>query len=101
MLKAVIRFPFSGQWLSGFLEDHADVVQAGDEAAAVHLLAAAGAVAEADDARAVLPEAGPQGEELGVEYQRHEAGLAVGVVAPEDGQLAVAPQGDVAFAEQL
>ena len=38
----------------GFLEDHADVVQAGDEADAVDFLAAAGTVAEADDVGAVL-----------------------------------------------
>ena len=40
----------------GFLEDHADVVQAGDEAAAVYLLAAAGTVAESDDVGAMLRE---------------------------------------------
>jgi hypothetical protein len=33
----------------GFLEDHADVVQARNEARSVDLLAAAGSVAEADD----------------------------------------------------
>ncbi len=68
-------------------------MQAGDEAAAVDLLAAAGAVAEADDVGAVLLQPGIEGQSLGVVDQRHVAGLAVAVVAHEDGQLAAGFQG--------
>src|SRR4029077_5746090 len=66
-----------------FLEDHADVVQTGDETAPVHFLAAACPVGEADDVGATLPQAHAEGKELGVEDQRNEARLAVAVVTHE------------------
>ena len=80
--------------LVGFLKDHADVVQAGDEAAAVDFLAAAGAVAENRMMSVQCwREPGGEGQSLGVVDQRDEAGLAVGVIAHQDGQLAAAFEG--------
>ena len=62
------------------LEDHAHVVQAGDEAAG-RSSAAAGAVAEADDVGAVLPAGRQQGKPFGVVSEGNKPGLAVGVIS--------------------
>jgi hypothetical protein len=67
--------------LVGFLEDHAHVVQAGDEGRSVDLLAAAGPVAEADDVGAVLLEPGGEGEALGVVRERYKSGLAIRIIS--------------------
>src|SRR3954453_19664385 len=73
---------------SGFLEDRQRVVQAGDEAAAVDLLAAAGTVAEPDDVGAALRQPGRERQPLGVVGEGDEPIAAVAVVAHQDGQLA-------------
>jgi hypothetical protein len=70
------------------LENHAYVMQAGDEAAAVHLLAAAGPVRKADYVGAVLAQTGLEGQSLGVPRQRDEAGLSIHVIAYQNPQLA-------------
>ena len=58
-------------------------------------------MAEADDVGAVLPESGGEGEPLGVVDQRDEPGLAVAVIAHQDGQLAAGFQGAGAVADEL
>src|SRR5258708_3778158 len=83
------------------LENHADVVQARDEAAAIDLLAAAGAVAETDDVGAVLNQPGRERQPLAVVNQRDLPGLAVGIVAHEDGELAAAFQASGTVADEL
>lgn len=66
-------------------------MQAGNKAAAVDLLAAAGPVAEADDVGAALDEAAIKGDAFGVIGEGHESGFAVAVVAHENGELAAGP----------
>src|SRR5262249_30276581 len=87
--------------LSWTFKDHAHVMQPGDEAAPVNLLAAAGAVAEADYVGRVLVQAGGERKPFRVPGERNEARLAVGVVAHEHGQLAAALQGPGTVAEEL
>src|SRR5581483_11773029 len=83
-----------------FLEDHAHVMQPRNEAAPVHLLGAAVAVAETNDVGAMLPQAGPHGKQLRVEHERNVSGLAVAVVAHQDGQLTTGCQGAGAVVDQ-
>ena len=52
--------------MSCFLKHHADIMQAGNETAAVDLVAAGCAVAEAYNIGAMLAQAGRKGELLGV-----------------------------------
>src|SRR5260370_10117818 len=89
-------------WLmiSLFLENGANIMQARNEAAPVDFLAAAGAVAEADDVRRALAQAGLEGQVLAPVDQRHEAGLSVLVIAHEDGQLSARHQCAGAIADQ-
>src|SRR5271157_2295162 len=61
----------------GFLKDHAGIVQAGNEAAAVDFLAAARPVREPYDVGAVLLKSGGEGQSLAVVDQRHVSRLAV------------------------
>ena len=75
-------------------------MQARYEAAAVDLLAAAGPVREPDDVGAVLRQPGGKGEPLGVLDQRHEPGVAIGVVAHQHGQFAARFQRRLAVAEE-
>ena len=70
------------------LEDHAHVVQAGDEGGAIDLRAAAGSVAETDDVGGVLLQSALEGNPLGVVDEGDEARLAVVVIAHEDCELA-------------
>ena len=76
-------------------------MQAGDEAAAVDLLAAAGPVAEADDVGAVLGKPGSEGEALGVKDERDVSGIAVGIIAHEDGELAAGFEARGTVADEL
>src|SRR5207248_11641790 len=69
------------------LEDHAGVVQAGDEGRAIDLLRAAGSVAEADDVRAMLLESGFKGEPFGPVNQRDISGVAIRIISHQDGEL--------------
>jgi len=52
-------------------------MQAGNEAAAIDLFAAAGAVAETDDVRAALGESCGEGKPLGVEGEGDKAFLTI------------------------
>src|SRR5208337_3599940 len=85
----------------GFHEDHAYVVQAGDEAGSVDLFRAAGPVAKPDDVGAVLLKPGGERKALGVVHQRDVSGFAVGVIAHEDGQLAAAFEAAGAVPDEL
>jgi hypothetical protein len=69
-----------------FLEDHAHVVQAGDEGGSVDLLAAAVAVRKPDDVGAVLRKPGGEGQAFRVVDQRYVSRLAVGAVAGDAGK---------------
>jgi len=72
---------------SGFLKDHAHVVQAGDKTAAVNFPATRCSVAEAYDVGAALTQACGEHQLLCVINERHEPGKAVGVANPETGIL--------------
>jgi hypothetical protein len=84
---ASIETGMAGRGLSA-LKNHAHVVQAWDEGRAVDLLAAGGAVAEADDVGRVLLQAALEGNPLGVEDEGDEARLAIMVIAHQNGELA-------------
>src|SRR6266545_7806605 len=76
-------------------------MQPGDEAAAVDLLAAAGAMAEADDVGPVLAQPAREGKPLGVKGEGDEPGLAVAVIAHQEGQLAACLESAGAVADEL
>jgi len=74
-------------------KDHADVVQTGDETGAIHLAAAARAVAEPDNVGSVLAEAQFKGQLLGVIGEGHKPRLPVAVISHQDGQFAAGDEG--------
>ena len=70
-------------------EDHAHIVQAGDEARSVDLLRAACPVAEANDVGAVLLQASSKGEFLRVISERDVPLIPVAVISHENDQFAI------------
>lgn len=70
------------------LKHHAYIMQSGNEAAAIDLSAAAGAVTEPDDVGAVLAKAQVERDLLGVVGQPNEPRLAVAIIPHENRELA-------------
>lgn len=71
-----------------FLENRANVMQTGNERAAVDFLAARGPMAKADDIGRTLPQACLEGQLLGVVGEGNKSRLAVDIVAHQNRQLA-------------
>jgi len=82
-------------------KDHAHIVQAGDEAAAVDLLATARTVTEADDFGPVLTKANGEGKSFRVERERDESHLTIKVVPHEYGQFPAWLEGSGTVANEL
>ena len=83
-----------------FLHDGADIVQSGNEAAAVGLLGTARAVREADDLGVVLFQSYGKAEPLRVEDKRDESFLVVRIVAHEDRHVTAVVEDALASEEQ-
>src|SRR5579871_508988 len=90
-----------GRYVRLLLEDHAHVMQAGNEAAAVDLSRAAGPVAEPDNVGAVLAEASGESEPLRVVRQGHKPGLFVAVIAHQDCELPGGLEGTGTVSDEL
>ena len=67
-----------------FLKHHANVMQSGNEAAAVNLAAAGCPVTETDDVGATLAKSGSECELLGVVGKRNKPGFTVAIITHED-----------------